>query len=294
MLPSQTVTDHLEVDYPRADKRNEQLARRYVHRRRRWLGDDTTARFLALRIGPSPKPYDRVIGTLDSHSTVAATVNARATQSLFARAMPSICHVCGVSVRTRSVRPRRPPPPPAAGVATESTRRSRRGSASAAAPRPHRFDGPIRTRTPTVRAHPNRYSYAENSLGPPTSCGSTGQDLLPDGNPRPLERGPSSHTRRRVAHPRACGRFSARGRSSGFACQSPASDCVSLGPAVPARLAERVLSASVEGIDPNHCEGCNARETRCSRAADTPVVTVANSECMGRQPKHAGAHGQAR
>jgi len=33
-----------------------------------------------------------------------------------------------------------------------------------------------RTRPPNARAHPIRYSYADSSLGPPTSCGSTGQD----------------------------------------------------------------------------------------------------------------------
>jgi hypothetical protein len=35
-----------------------------------------------------------------------------------------------------------------------------------------------------VRAHPTQHSYAEPSLGCPTSCGSTGQDPIPVGNPR--------------------------------------------------------------------------------------------------------------
>ena len=39
-------------------------------------------------------------------------------------------------------------------------------------------------RPPIVRAHPNRHSYAEPSLGPPHICGSTGQDPIPVGNPR--------------------------------------------------------------------------------------------------------------
>ena len=41
---------------------------------------------------------------------------------------------------------------------------------------PHRYPRPTRTPPPIVRAHPTRRSYAEPSLGPPTSCGFTRQD----------------------------------------------------------------------------------------------------------------------
>jgi len=41
-----------------------------------------------------------------------------------------------------------------------------------------------RRRPPILRAHLIQCSYADSSLGPPTSCGSTGQDPFPVGNPR--------------------------------------------------------------------------------------------------------------
>lgn len=40
-----------------------------------------------------------------------------------------------------------------------------------------------RRRPPIVRAHPIRYSYVDPLLGPHTSCGSTGEDPFPVGNP---------------------------------------------------------------------------------------------------------------
>src|SRR5208283_220906 len=48
---------------------------------------------------------------------------------------------------------------------------------------PHRCPDPTRMPPPIARAHPTRRSYDNSSLGPPTSCGSTGQDH-PVGNPR--------------------------------------------------------------------------------------------------------------
>ena len=48
---------------------------------------------------------------------------------------------------------------------------------------------------PTGRPPGQNGSYAEPSLGPPTSCGSTVQDLIPVGNPRShAQGGPSPHT----------------------------------------------------------------------------------------------------
>ena len=67
-------------------------------------------------------------------------------------------------------------PQPPARAMTGSSRGSRLGPASAAAEEPHLFPGPIRTRPPSVRAHPTRHSYADTSLGPPTCCVHTGQD----------------------------------------------------------------------------------------------------------------------
>ncbi len=94
--------------------------------------------------------------------------------------------------RTPSGRPHtRPPLDP---VTTGPRHRSLHGSASADVQKPRRFPDQARTPPPTVRAHPNQHSYAELSLGPPTSCGSTGQDQLPDGNPR-------SHVSEAPAHP---------------------------------------------------------------------------------------------
>ena len=61
-------------------------------------------------------------------------------------------------------------PQPPARAMTGSSRGSRLGPASAAAEEPHLFPGPIRTRPPSVRAHPTRHSYADTSLGPPTCC----------------------------------------------------------------------------------------------------------------------------
>jgi hypothetical protein len=65
---------------------------------------------------------------------------------------------------------------------------------------PHRSHHPGDTRPPIARAHPTQHSYDNSSLGPPTSCGSTGQDHAV-GNPRshvseaPADDIPSNKTR---------------------------------------------------------------------------------------------------
>src|SRR5689334_6044628 len=82
------------------------------------------------------------------------------------------------------------------GPATERSSPESRGDPdTTAARRLHRSPGPVHTPTPTVRARPIRHSCADEPLGPPTSVGSTGQDQLPDGNPRShVSEAPASHT----------------------------------------------------------------------------------------------------
>jgi hypothetical protein len=76
-----------------------------------------------------------------------------------------------------------------------STPKFHRDRGSAAVQKALRSAHPIHTQPQIVRAHPNQRSYAEPSLGPPTSCGSTGQDQLPDGNPRShVSEAPAPHT----------------------------------------------------------------------------------------------------
>ena len=77
--------------------------------------------------------------------------------------------------RTRSGQPHRPPSPGQATIG--SIPGSLHASALTGARTVPRSAYPSRTPPPIVRAHPTRHSYAEDSLGPPTSCGSSGQDL---------------------------------------------------------------------------------------------------------------------
>ena len=77
---------------------------------------------------------------------------------------------------------------------TGSSPRSLRDSGSTAAETPHRFPGPTHTRPPIVRAHPTRHSYAESSLGPPTSVALPAR-TTPVGNPRShVSEAPAPHT----------------------------------------------------------------------------------------------------
>ena len=49
----------------------------------------------------------------------------------------------------------------------------------------HRSHHPTRTPRPIGRAHPDQHSYADVLTGASYICGSTGQDPIPVGNPRP-------------------------------------------------------------------------------------------------------------
>jgi len=97
-------------------------------------------------------------------------------------------------------RPDPEPAPPArrahrsvpSGQADHRAKRISRDRESTVAGTPRRYPHPKHPQRPIAHAHPTQHSYAESSLGPPTSCGSTGQDLNPVGNPRShCERAPA-------------------------------------------------------------------------------------------------------
>ncbi len=76
------------------------------------------------------------------------------------------------AIRTRSGRPHRSVP---SGQADHRVKRlSPRDRESSVAGTPRRCPHPKHTQRPIAHAHSTQHSYAESSLGPPTSCGSTG------------------------------------------------------------------------------------------------------------------------